>query len=106
MSRLEQIRQMLNAEPGDTFLRYALAMELRSQEQFAECLATFAELRQTQPPHVPSFFMSAQVLAELDRIDESRAILRDGIEIARRVGDHHAAGEMSEFLGSLGQFGE
>lgn len=106
MSRLEQLQQMLSKEPNDTFLRYAVAMELRSQEQFEASLAAFSALRQQQPPHVPSFFMSGQLLAELDRIDESRAVLRDGIEIARRVGDHHAAGEMSEFLGSLGVLGE
>ena len=39
------------------------------------------------------------------RIDEARSALRDGIEQARRQGNAHAAGEMSEFLASLGDLG-
>ena len=50
--------------------------------------------------------MSGQQLARLNRIAEARTVLRDGIEEARRQGDSHAAGEMSEFLASLGSLGE
>ena len=37
------------------------------------------------------------------KLDEARTALREGIEHARRVGNAHAAGEMSEFLASLGR---
>jgi hypothetical protein len=46
--------------------------------------------------------MAAQQLARLGRNDAARAILRAGIEQARLQNDLHAAGEMSEFLASLG----
>ncbi len=39
------------------------------------------------------------------RIEDARTLLRDGIEQARTQGDSHAAGEMSEFLQSLGRHG-
>jgi hypothetical protein len=42
---------------------------------------------------------------QLERIDEARTALRDGIEQARRQGNAHAAGEMSELLASLGAGG-
>jgi hypothetical protein len=51
---------------------------------------------------VPAFFMAAQQLARLTRVPEAREFLRTGIEAARSLGDAHAAGEMSEFLASLG----
>ena len=47
--------------------------------------------------------MAAQQLARLGRTAEARGHLREGIEAARTQGDAHAAGEMSEFLASLGQ---
>ena len=50
----------------------------------------------------PAFFMAGQQLVRLQRIDEARTILRDGIAAARIQGDLHAAGEMTEFLASLG----
>jgi hypothetical protein len=50
--------------------------------------------------------MAARQLVGRDRIDEARRALREGIEEARRQGNAHAAGEMSELLMSLGAAGE
>jgi hypothetical protein len=64
------------------------------------------ELMRETPGYVPAFFSAGRQLTKLGRIEEARAALRDGIEEARRQGDSHAAGEMSEFLADLGQLGE
>jgi tetratricopeptide (TPR) repeat protein len=106
MSRREKIEAMLADEPRDTFLRYSLAMELEKEGDHDASLAKFNELTRDDPPYVPAFFMAAQQLAKLDRINEARSYLRDGIEAARTQGNAHAAGEMSEFLSSLGSAGE
>ena len=102
MSRREKIEAMLADDPGDTFLRYSLAMELDKEGDNAASLTKFAELTRDNPPYVPAFFMAAQQLARLGRIEDARQQLRTGIESARTQGDAHAAGEMSEFLASLG----
>lgn len=101
-SRLERIKAMLADEPKDVFLRYSLALELDKRGQCDESLTRLRELMRETPPHVPSFFMAGQQLAREGLIEDARAVLRDGIEEARRQGDTHAAGEMSEFLASLG----
>jgi len=106
MSRREKIEAMLVDEPGDTFLRYSLAMEYRSEGNHDASIAKLRELTHDQPPYVPAFFMAAQQLVDLGRIDDARTFLRDGIEEARRQGDSHAAAEMSELLSSLGELGE
>ncbi|MBL9161546.1 MAG: hypothetical protein JNL18_02270 [Planctomycetaceae bacterium] len=106
MSRREKIEAMLVDEPRDTFLRYSLAMELEKEGDHEASLAKFNELTRDEPPYVPAFFMAAQQLAKLNRINEARTYLRDGIETARTQGNAHAAGEMSEFLSSLGAAGE
>jgi hypothetical protein len=102
MSRREKIEAMLAEEPGDTFLRYSLAMELDKEGDHTASLERFADLTRDQPPYVPAFFMASQQLARLGRMSEARGFLREGIEAARTQGDAHAAGEMSEFLASLG----
>lgn len=104
--RLRKIQTMLEDEPQDTFLRYSLAME---QEKIGEHDASESGLRglmADQTPYVPAFFMLGQHLAARDRVNEARTVLRDGIEAARQQKNDHAAGEMSEFLASLGDFGE
>jgi tetratricopeptide (TPR) repeat protein len=106
MSRKAAILAMLAEEPEDQFLKYSLAMELRREGDHDACLEAFGELARGEPPYVPAYFMAAQVLVDLDRIEAARGFLRDGIEAARACGDRHAAGEMSEYLATLGEMGE
>jgi hypothetical protein len=77
-------------------------MELDKEGDHDASLARFAELSRDDPPYVPAFFMAGQQLVRLNRINEARQILRDGIAAARIQNDSHAVGEMSEFLASLG----
>lgn len=101
-SRRERIEAMLAEDPRDTFLRYSLALELDKEGAHERSLELLRGLTADAPPYVPAFFMSAQQLTRLNRIEEARAALRDGIEHARQQGDAHAAGEMSELLAALG----
>jgi predicted Zn-dependent protease len=106
MGRREKIEAMLLDEPGDTFLRYSLAMEYRSEGNHDASISKLQELTTDQPPYVPAYFMAAQQLVDLGRIDQARTFLRDGIDEARRQGNSHAAAEMSELLANLGELGE
>lgn len=105
-SRREKIEAMLQNEPNDQFLRYGLAIEYDNEARYEESLALFAGLTQDSPRHAQAFFRGAQLLVRLDRIDEARAMLREGIEVAREQGNSHAAGEMGELLAALGALGE
>ncbi len=105
-ARRKQIESMLQSEPNDRFLRYCLAVEMSADGEKEGALAKYSELCYEQPPHVAAFFRRGQLLVELERIEDARAVLREGIEVARAEGDLHAAGEMSELLSDLGQWGE
>ena len=104
-SRREKIEKMLEQDPHDQFLRYAFAMELDKAGEHEKSLEVFRGLMQDQQPHVPSFLMAAQQLVRLEQVTEARAVLREGIEAARRQGNAHAAGEMGELLAGLGAQG-
>ncbi len=104
-TRREKIEAMLADNPADTFLRDSLCWSARRKGIMRRSLAGLAGLTRDQPPYVPAFFMAAQQLVKLSRIEEARTFLRDGIEAARGQGNAHAAGEMAEFLTSLGALG-
>lgn len=105
-SRREKIEAMLADEPGDVFLRYSLALELEKEGDHERSLDGLRGLMKDATPYVPAFFMAGQQLVKLQRINEARESLRNGIEEARRQGNAHAAAEMSELLASLGRLGE
>jgi thioredoxin-like negative regulator of GroEL len=101
-TRREKLEAMLADEPGDQFLRYALALELEKEGEHERSMELLRSLMAQTPPHVPSFFRAGQHLARQGRTDEARALLREGIEEARRQGESHAASEMGTMLANLG----
>jgi hypothetical protein len=105
-SRREKIEAMLRNDPHDPFLRYGLAVEYDNEDRHEESLALFEGLMRDNPPHIASFLRGAQLLAKLDRIQDARGVLREGIESARQQGNSHAAGEMGELLATLGALGD
>jgi len=105
-SRREKLEALLADEPGDTFLRYALAMEWQKEGDVDKALGSFQDLIRQQPPHVPAYFMAAKMLVAEQRVSDARSFLREGIEQARAQGETHAAAEMSEYLEALGHYGQ
>lgn len=105
-SRREKIEAMLKEDPHDSFLRYSLALELEKEGRNAESLDYLHGVIADDPSYVPAYFMAGQQLVRLGRLDEARSALRSGIDAARAQGNSHAAGEMSEFLTSIGSRAE
>jgi thioredoxin-like negative regulator of GroEL len=101
--RMAMIEAMLADDPDDAFLRYGLAMEHASTEDYAECVNVLRDLinRTAANPYVPAFLQCGQALVKLDRTEEACDVLRSGIEAARRAGDTHAEGEMQGLLASI-----
>jgi thioredoxin-like negative regulator of GroEL len=101
--RMEQIEALLADDPDDAFLRYGLAMEHASAGDDAQCVVVLRDLiqRTAANPYVPAFLQCGQALMRLDRTEEACAVLREGVEAARRAGDTHAQGEMQGLLASI-----
>jgi thioredoxin-like negative regulator of GroEL len=92
---------MLQSEPDDVFLNYALAKAFVEEGRVDEGLAQFRRTLQLDPDHVASYFQLAQVLAAEGDEDEARSVVAQGIAVARQVGDTHAEMEMTGFLETL-----
>jgi hypothetical protein len=97
----QQLEELLQSDPDDVFLQYALAKARISEGDVEGGLAQFQVVIDGNPDYVPAYFQKGQSLAERGRIEEARTVLTSGIQIARKVGDGHAEREMTEFLESL-----
>lgn len=100
-SRREQIEAMLADEPNDPELRYMLAMEHASAGDDEGAVRCFRDLIAVAPDYPPAYHMGGRALVRLNRMDEAKSLLSQGMAIAQKKGDLHAAGEMNELLHSL-----
>lgn len=101
MSRQQQLQEMLDAEPDDPFLHYALALEQAKGDERPAGLKRLADMNVRFPDHVPAYFRLGQLLAEDGETEAASRVLRQGLQAAGRTGNDHAAAEMRELLESL-----
>ncbi len=101
MPKLEQLLEILKADPNDSFVRYGIAMEYAKQGNNAQAIATFNDLIQHDPKYVPAYFMGGRAYAQNDDVDGAKSLYRRGIVVAQQNGDSHAAGEIAEALAML-----
>lgn len=103
--RIAALRDILAATPNDAFARYALGLEYSGSGDTDGALVEFQKLLTAHPDYTNGYFMSAQVLERVGRLDEAREMLTKGIEAARLSNNRHALSEMQDMLDQL-QFRE
>ena len=100
-SRVAALKEILAANPNDTFARYALGMEYSGAGETDAAVGEFQCLITANPDYTNAYFMAAQALARADRNDEAKAMLQQGIECARRTRNQHALSEMEAMMDEL-----
>ncbi len=101
MADRKQLATMLEANPGDVFLQYALAMATARDGDVDDALEMLAAINAEHPDYVGAYFQRAQLLAKDGEPDEARDVIEAGIAAAQRIGDAHNEAEMRGFLDLL-----
>ena len=101
MNKIVALTEILQLDPSNAFARYGLAMEHLSQSNTDLALTEFNTLIQHNPDYVPAYQMSAQTLAKQGRSEEAIARLKEGLAVAHRTNNAHAASEMQALLDDL-----
>lgn len=99
--RLTKLRTMLEHEPDDGFLLYALAQELAKTDRPAEAVEFYDRAIAVDPKECYAFFHKAKVLEQLGRVADAVTALRAGLVRARAVADRKAASEIEGYLDQL-----
>jgi predicted Zn-dependent protease len=94
-----KLEQSLAEEPGDTFLRYGLALQCLREGDMAEGRSRLQALIADHPDdQIAAYQQLGQSYLEAGATEEARAVLRTGIAKARLRGDAHAVAEMEGLL--------
>jgi tetratricopeptide (TPR) repeat protein len=101
MPSLEQLRQLLRADPDDPFVLYGLAQEYARLERWADAIAHYDRCLAVDPLYCYAYYHKARAQARAGDPSAAAATVRDGLDAARRAGDDHAAAELQALLESL-----
>lgn len=100
--RIDSIKALLEQDPGNSRFRYMLAMETINAGDLESAAGIFRELIERDNGYSAAYFHGGQTLEKLGRIDEARAMYRDGIDATTRNGDAHTRSELEGALALLG----
>lgn len=101
MDRMWQLQAMLAEEPGDPFLRYAIALERRREGAMEAAAMDLEALLKDHPDHVPSYYQLAVIQVEQGRTAEAIEACEAGILRCSGTGDIKALREFKELRRSL-----
>ena len=101
VNRLEALKQMLEAQPGNALVRYGLAQEYANAGQLEEAMAAFQELLTLDPNYSAAYYHAGRTLERAGRVEEARAMYERGIEATTRNGDAHTRSELQAALDLL-----
>jgi tetratricopeptide (TPR) repeat protein len=101
MPSIQQLQRLLAADPADTFVLYAMAIELAKVGKHEEALAFFDRCIAADKLYCYAYFHKGRSLEALGRRDDLQTTLTAGVQAAREAGDGKALSEISGYLASL-----
>jgi Tfp pilus assembly protein PilF len=94
MNRIEQIKEMLVAHPGDSFLQHALALEFIKIEEDEKARELFQNLLQENENYVGSYYHLGKLFERNDNINDAKEVYERGMLKAKECGDMHTYNEL------------
>ncbi|PZP49447.1 MAG: hypothetical protein DI598_07790 [Pseudopedobacter saltans] len=93
-NRIERIKEMLKANPEDSFLLHALALEYIKIGEKENAKNTFEFLLDKNPNYVGSYYHIAKLMEDLQDKDAAIHWYEKGMVIAKQLNERHAYNEL------------
>jgi tetratricopeptide (TPR) repeat protein len=101
MNRLEKLLEFLDNDPKDPFLKYALATEYVRLNNHEMALRFYLDLTNNHEDYVGTYYHLGKLYELLQKPDQALLVYEKGIEVTKRVKDHHALNELLGVYNSL-----
>ncbi len=100
-SRISTLANQIKENPKDSFLKFALALELLKTGNTNKALALFRNIRETEPDYVGVYYHLGKLYEELGENNFAIESYNQGIEVAEKLSDTHAKSELQSALINL-----
>lgn len=100
-SRIEQIKTFLKDSPDDAFLNYALAIEYLGINETDMAKAIFEKLIKIMPDYSATYYHYGKLTLKEGNPELATQIFEQGIKVADKNKELHAAAELRSALNEL-----
>jgi Tfp pilus assembly protein PilF len=100
-SKIKQLARQIKRNPGDSFSKFALALEFRKEEQFKKARILFEDILSSDPDYVGVYYHLGKLYEILDRPDDAKKLYQKGITVADKQDEQRTEKELKEALQQL-----
>jgi tetratricopeptide (TPR) repeat protein len=101
VNRLEKLLDFIKNEPGDPFLKYALATEYLRLNQTEKALEYYEDLVNKNPDYSGTYYHLGKLYEALNRKQDAISTYEAGMKITREKRDNHAFSELQAVYNEL-----
>jgi Tfp pilus assembly protein PilF len=94
MDRIAKLKEFMAANPADSFVQHALALEYVKLGRDDEAKRIFEELLKHNENYIGSYYHFAKLLERMNQNNEALQWYQKGMQKAREAGDMHAYNEL------------
>jgi tetratricopeptide (TPR) repeat protein len=99
--RLRHIQEMLEKEPDDDFLNYALAVEWEAAGELQKAILQLEQLLSRNADYLGAYYKLGKLLEESGSEEKALEVYNKGLQLAQQQNNKKAAGELSEAIWML-----
>ena len=99
--RLQKLTEMLEQQPNDPFLTYAMAMEYLGISNLHKAEELFKQVLLIDINHLAAHYQLGILLPNLDKEEEAITLLEKGLILAQQKGDLKTKNEFRSALDEL-----
>lgn len=102
MPDITELENLIQRFPDKPFPRYGLAMEYKKAGRFADAVAQFQKALELDPNYVAAYMHCGIAMRDAGNPVDAKATWQKGLAVAQKIGNAHAAGEISGLLMEIG----
>ncbi len=98
---IERLARFVRENPGDSFSKFALALELLKIGEEQKALILFESIRKSDPDYLGTYYHLGKLYQQLGRREDAEHCFLAGMDLASQKEDHHTRSELTEALEQL-----
>lgn len=97
-NNIKQLLQALKKNPGDSFLKFALALELLKSNEVSKARVLFESILKQDPGYLGVYYHLGKLYEYQNQFTDALSLYRKGLEIAREQGQKRTFTELEEAI--------
>lgn len=100
-SKIKQLARQIESNPGDSFSKFALALEFRKKGEYKKARILFEDILTSDPEYVGVYYHLGKLYEVLDRQPDAQKLYKEGIDIADQQNESRTKSELEEALAQV-----